>query len=170
VKALNVHGGGASSDNTSCKVGRRAPCCPAGMARLKGLDDKSPEDMKSSSSASQSERTDEQRGDVSLEDMWMCSEGGFRIFDFRIALRKYFMGPLAVRPPFTFRQRIPTLSLTSFEGLCAYESAATIRDTEYYRVKSIQRTSYLYREVVEEYLARCLLLSNGRPITPREKR
>jgi hypothetical protein len=52
--------------------------------------------MKPSSSASQSERADEQRGDVSLDDVGMCNEGGFRFFDFRIALRKYFMGTPAV--------------------------------------------------------------------------
>jgi hypothetical protein len=99
VKALMVHGGGASSDKTSCNVGRRAQYGPVGIARLKGLDWKSPEDMKLSSSASQSERTDEERGDVSLDDMCICNGGGFRLFDFRIALRRYFMGTLAVRSP-----------------------------------------------------------------------
>jgi hypothetical protein len=40
------------------------------MARLSGREGKnSLEDMKPSSSASQSERTEEQRGDVSLEDV-----------------------------------------------------------------------------------------------------
>jgi hypothetical protein len=99
VKALMVHGGDAVFDSISCKVGHLGQYGPVGIDRLKGLDGgKSPEDMKPSSSASQSERTDEQRGDVSLDDMWMCNDGGFRIFDLRIALRRYFMGTLAVRP------------------------------------------------------------------------
>ncbi len=102
MKALIVHGGGAVFDNTSCNVGRRGQYGPVGIDRLRGLDDaKSPEDMKLSSSASQSERTDEQRGDVSLDDMWMCNEGGFRILDLRIALRRYFMGTLAMFPLLT---------------------------------------------------------------------
>lgn len=87
-----VHGGGASSARTSCNVGRRPQYDPVGIDRLKGRDMKSPEDMTPSSSASQSDRTDELRGDVSLDDTYMCSEGGFRIFDLRIALRRYFMG------------------------------------------------------------------------------
>jgi hypothetical protein len=99
VNALIVHGGGAVFNNTSCNVGRRGQYGPVGIDRLKGLDGrKSPEDMKPSSSASQSERTDEQRGEVSLDDVCMCKEGGFRFFDFRIALRRYFMGTLRVRP------------------------------------------------------------------------
>lgn len=101
MKALIVHGGGAVLDNTSCNVGRRGQYGPAapGIARLKGLDcERSPEDMKPSSSASQSDKTDEQRGDDSFGDMCMCNEGGFRFFDLRIALRRYFMGTLAVRP------------------------------------------------------------------------
>ena len=102
MKALIVHGGGAVFDNTSCNVGRRGQYGPVGIDRLRGLDDaKSPEDMKLSSSASQSERTDEQRGDVSLDDMCMCNEGGFRILDLRIALRRYFMGTLAMLPLLT---------------------------------------------------------------------
>jgi hypothetical protein len=102
VKALIVHGGGAVFDNTSCNVGRRGQYGPVGIDRLRGLDDaKSPEDMKLSSSASQSERMDEQRGDVSLDDMCMCNEGGFRILDLRIALRRYFMGTLAMLPLLT---------------------------------------------------------------------
>jgi len=68
MNAVNVHGGGAVFDSTSCSVGRRGQYGPDGMDRLNGLDGrKSPEDMKPSSSASQSERTDEQRGDVSLD-------------------------------------------------------------------------------------------------------
>jgi hypothetical protein len=100
VKALIVHGGGAVSDRISCNVGRRGQYGPVGIDRLRGLDGrKSPEDMKPSSSASQSERADELRGDDSLDDVCICREGGFRFFDFRIALRKYFMGTLRVRPP-----------------------------------------------------------------------
>ena len=97
MNALNVHGGGAVFDSTSCKVGRRGQYGPEGIDRLKGLDGrKSPDDMKPSSSASQSERTDEQRGDVSLDGcVYMYNDGGFRCldcFDFRIALRRYFIG------------------------------------------------------------------------------
>ena len=99
MKALIVHGGGAVSDSTSCNVGRRGQYGPMGIDRLKGLDGgKSPEDMKPSSSASQSESTDEQRGDVSLDDVCIRNEGGFRFFDFRIALRRYLMGTTVVRP------------------------------------------------------------------------
>jgi len=96
MKALNVHGGGAVFDRTSCKVGRRGQYGPEGIDRLRGLEGrKSPDDMKPSSSASQSERTDEQRGDVSLDDVCRYNDGGFRYFDcfdLRIALRRYFMG------------------------------------------------------------------------------
>jgi len=67
VKALRVHGGGAVFARTSCNVGRRGQYGPEGIERLNGLEGtNSPEDMKPSSSASQSERTYEQRGDVSL--------------------------------------------------------------------------------------------------------
>lgn len=59
-------------DRTSCNVGRRGQYAPPGMDRLNGLDGrKSPEDMKPSSSASQSENTEEQEGDDSLEDVDM---------------------------------------------------------------------------------------------------
>jgi hypothetical protein len=96
MKALNVHGGGAVFDRTSCKVGRRGQYGPEGIDRLRGLEGrKSPDDMKPSSSASQSERTDEPRGDVSLDDVYRYNDGGFRCFDcfdLRIALRRYFMG------------------------------------------------------------------------------
>jgi hypothetical protein len=120
VKALIVHGGGAVLDNISCNVGRWGQYGPVGIDRLKGLDGgKSPEDMKPSSSASQSERTDEQRGDVSLDEICMCNEGGFRFFDLRIALRRYFMDTLAVRPllppPKTDCWVLPN---TSLAGLC----------------------------------------------------
>lgn len=71
------------------------------MDRLSGLEGKkSPEDMKPSSSASQSDRTDEQRGDVSPDDVFRWSEGGFRLFDLRIALRRYFMGARGVPSSF----------------------------------------------------------------------
>ncbi len=120
MKALIVHGGGAVFDNTSCNVGRRGQYGPAGIDTLKGLDGrKSPEDMKPSSSASQSEITDEQRGDVSLDEVCMCIGGGFRFFDFRIALRRYFMGTLRVCPfVLPSDTDLPTLSSTSLAGLC----------------------------------------------------
>jgi len=94
MKALSVHGGDAVFASTSCNVGRRGQYGPDGIERLRGLDcGRSPDDMKPSSSASQSERTDEQRGDVSLmTGLARYKEGGFRCFDLRIALRRYFMG------------------------------------------------------------------------------
>lgn len=97
MKAVSVHGGGAKSANTSCNVGRRGQYGPVGIVRLNGLEGaRSPDDMNPSSSASQSERTDEQRGDVSLDDcVCMCNDGGVRCFDcldFRVALRRYFIG------------------------------------------------------------------------------
>jgi len=95
MKALSVHGGGAAFERTSCSVGRRGQYGPEGIDTLCGLDGrKSPDDMKPSSSASQSERTDEQRGDVSLDDddVFRYNDGGFRYFDLRIALRGYLMG------------------------------------------------------------------------------
>lgn len=100
MNALSVHGGGAVSESTSSRVGRRGQYGPAGIARLSGLEGrKSPDDMKPcSSSASQSERTDEQRGDTSRGEVWRYSEGGFRCFDLRIALRRYFMGTSTVLP------------------------------------------------------------------------
>lgn len=68
MKALSVHGDGATLDRTSCNVGRWGQYAPPGMERLNGLDGKnSPEDdMSPSSSASQSEKTEE--GDDSLKD------------------------------------------------------------------------------------------------------
>jgi len=36
--------------------------------------------------------TDEQRGELSPEAILMCSDGGFRVLDLRIAVRRYFMG------------------------------------------------------------------------------
>lgn len=101
MKALRVHGGGAVLARTSCNVGLRGQYGPVfGIDRLNGLEGtNSPEDMKPSSSASQSERTDEQRGELSLDSSGKCNEGGFR-FDLGIALRKYFMSTLVERPPY----------------------------------------------------------------------
>lgn len=98
MNALRVHGGGAVFDRTSCSVGRRGQYGPEGIDRLSGLEGrKSPEDMKPSSSASQSDKTDEQRGEVSFEDVYRYRDGGFRCFAFLIAVRRYFIstvGPL----------------------------------------------------------------------------
>lgn len=94
MKALSVHGGDAVFANTSCSVGRRGQYGPAGMDRLSGLDgSRSPDDMKPSSSASQSERTEELRGDIIsfMTGLERYNEGGFRCFDLRMALRRYFM-------------------------------------------------------------------------------
>lgn len=93
MKALSVHGGDAVFARTSCSVGRRGQYGPAGIERLRGLDGgRSPDDMKPSSSASQSESTDEQRGDISfMTGFTRYNEGGFRCFDLRIALRRYFI-------------------------------------------------------------------------------
>jgi hypothetical protein len=100
VKAPSVHGGGAVFDKTSCNVGLRGQYGPGGMERLKGLEGrKSPEDMKPSSSASQSSITDEQRGEFSPDDILICSDGGFRLFDLRIAVRRYFMSTPGGCPP-----------------------------------------------------------------------
>jgi len=94
MKALKVHGGGAESSRTSCNVGRRGQYGPEGMATLKGLDGRnSAEDMKPSSSASQSERTDGQQGDVSLDDVARYNDGGFGFFDLLIAFRRYLIRP-----------------------------------------------------------------------------
>ncbi len=61
------------------------------MATLSGLDGRnSAEDMKPSSSASQSDRTDA-HGDVSLDDFARYSDGGFCLFDLLIALRRYLI-------------------------------------------------------------------------------
>lgn len=96
MNALSVHGGEAVFDKTSCKFGFRGQYGPVGIARLRGLEGgKSPEDMKPSSSASQSDRTDEQRGEVSREDVYRYKDGGgFRCFALRIAVRRYFMSLL----------------------------------------------------------------------------
>jgi hypothetical protein len=95
MNSLSVHGGGATLAKTSCNVGLRGQYGPDGIVKLNGLEGaKSPDDMNPSSSASQSERTDEQRGDDSLDidiDL-MWSDGGLRFFDLLMALRRYFMG------------------------------------------------------------------------------
>jgi hypothetical protein len=62
------------------------------MATLSGAEGrKSVEDMKPSSSASQSEMTEEQDGDVSLDGVTKYSIGGFSLLDFLIALRRYLI-------------------------------------------------------------------------------
>jgi hypothetical protein len=127
MNALRVHGGGAVLDRTSCSVGLRGQYGPVGIARLSGLEGrKSPDDMNPSSSASQSERTDEQRGEVS-RDVCTYSEGGFRCFDLRIALRRYFMGTQVVRLSFSHHKRIvmpiQTRELWFLRGWSIFESA-----------------------------------------------
>ena len=94
MKAVSVHGGAAVFARTSSSVGRRGQYGPDGIERLSGLDiGSSPDDMKPSSSASQPDRTDEQRGDDSLmTGLARHKDGGLRCFDLCIALRKYFMG------------------------------------------------------------------------------
>lgn len=90
MKALSVHGGGAEFASTSCNVGRRGQYGPEGIATLSGLDGrKSLEDIKPSSSASQSERTEEQY--VVCLDVDRYSVGGFCFLDLLIALRRYLM-------------------------------------------------------------------------------
>jgi hypothetical protein len=89
VKALRVHGGGAVLSRTSCRVGRRGQYGPE-MERLSGLDGTcSPEDMKPSSSASQSDNAEEQLGDASLDwYIWGSCAGGSLSFDLLIAIRR----------------------------------------------------------------------------------
>lgn len=77
------------------------------MTRLGGLDGRqSPDDMKPSSSASQSEMADDERGDDSPEEVCRYSDGGLRCFPLCIAFRKYLICFLFVRsiplltPPF----------------------------------------------------------------------
>jgi hypothetical protein len=111
MKAVRVHGGGATLAKTSCNVGRRGQYGPDGIVKLNGLEGaKSPDDMNPSSSASQSDRTDEQRGDVSLDVVLRCSDGGLRCFDLLIALRRYFMGTegMASSVPSVFNGRLQT--------------------------------------------------------------
>jgi hypothetical protein len=130
MKALRVHGGGAVFARTSCSVGRRGQYGPAGIDRLRGLEGaNSPDDMKPSSSASQSERTDEQRVDVSLDSVGRCSEGGFR-FDLRIALRRYFMGTRVERPS------------------CSPTTNGTPNNSKQERFPKFSRRKILYRSTV----------------------
>ena len=95
MKADSVHGDGAWFVRTSCKVGRRAQYGPRlpvpGIAKLNGLEGISSVDIPSSS-ASQSENTDDAEGEGCLELVRICSEGGLRCFDIRVAFRRYFMG------------------------------------------------------------------------------
>jgi hypothetical protein len=66
MKALSVHGDGDSSARTSRSVGSRGQYGPIGIERLTDLEVGKSDDMKPSSSASQSERTEEQRGDAQV--------------------------------------------------------------------------------------------------------
>lgn len=92
MNALKVHGGGAELERTSRSVGLLGQYGPTGMARLSGLEGKcSPDDIDLSSSASQSEKTVEQRGDGLVDVVSTRSERGFSRLDLLIALRRYFM-------------------------------------------------------------------------------
>jgi hypothetical protein len=114
VKALKVHGGGAVFDRTSCNVGLRGQYGPVGIDKLNGLEGtNSPEDMNPSSSASQSSKADEQRGDFSPDAILRCSDGGFRVFDLRIAVRRYFMGTRGGGPP-SFPTQTDLLSIAQY--------------------------------------------------------
>ncbi len=124
MKALKVHGGGAVLDSTSCNVGLRGQYGPVGIDKLNGLEGKnSPEDMNPSSSASQSSRTDEQRGDFCPDAILICNDGGFRFFDLRIAVRRYFMGTRGGCPP-NFPAQIDILSI-------AWYCSANVECTEF---------------------------------------
>ena len=95
MNPARVHGGGAVFDSTSCNVGLRGQYGPEGMATVSGREGKnSRDDMKPSSSASQSERTEEQVGEESLEDLSVArrNDGGFLLLDLLIACLKYLMG------------------------------------------------------------------------------
>jgi hypothetical protein len=128
VKALKVHGGGAVFDRTSCSVGLRGQYGPVGIDKLNGLEGKnSPEDMNPSSSASQSSRADEQRGDFSPDAILLCSDGGFRFFDLRIAVRRYFMGtrgggPPSFPTPNSCSSRLPSIAVPNWGALDFAES------------------------------------------------
>jgi hypothetical protein len=100
MKALNVHGGGAELARTSCSVGRRGQYGPEGIATLNGLDGrKSLEDIKPSSSASQSDRTEEQYAECLLYAVDKYSVGGFCFLDLLIALLRYLMETILSSPP-----------------------------------------------------------------------
>ena len=70
------------------------------MHTLKGREGgTSEEDMKPSSSASQSDWTEEQLGEGSREDVARYNDGGFRSLGLRIALRRYLMKMSVTDPP-----------------------------------------------------------------------
>lgn len=86
MKAVKFHGGGAALERTSCNVGLRGMYGAEGIETLSGLEGRNClEDMTPSSSASQSDRTEEQ-GEVSLYVV-VKVRVGFFVFDFRIAVR-----------------------------------------------------------------------------------
>jgi hypothetical protein len=143
MKALSVHGGDAVFARTSCSVGRRGQYGPAGIERLSGLDDISPDDMKPSSSASQSERTEEQRGDIFfMTGLTMYNEGGFRCFDRRIALRRYFMST-ECGGSFLFQQTGTT-------------PVQTLADTNVLQQLFLYVRSCRYYTIIERYLVECI--------------
>lgn len=90
MNAVSVHGGGATPERISRRVGLRGRE-PLGIDMLCGLSGRNSFiDMMLSSSASQSDRADEQRGDDSLVDgLVRCRDGG------RLALvRRIVLGGL----------------------------------------------------------------------------
>jgi hypothetical protein len=143
VNAPRVHGGDAVLLKTSGNVGRRGQYGPVGIERLSGLEGKSPDDMNPSSSASQSERTDEQRGDISfMTGLTMYRDGGFRCFERLIALRRYFMGTECVGS-FLFQQtespqHAHTLQLPMLRGKC------------------LDSDSFRNYTIIERYLVECI--------------
>jgi hypothetical protein len=163
MKAASVHGGGAAFDRTSCNVGLRGQYgLPDGIDRLRGLDGrKSPEDMKPSSSASQSDRTDEQR-EVSLDEVFRCNEGGFRLFDLRIALRRYFMSTPVSQPSLSSASNGILCHLKGTRSVPAHNVRSINPEVYNQRVLSYRRhwsnIGYLYKEVVEEMFLRLLLV------------
>src|SRR5271167_1910594 len=101
MNALRVHGGGAESLSTSCNVGLRGQYGPGGTTTLIGLEGRnSADDMKPSSSASQSDQAELLDGDDSLDDVARYRDGGFCL-DLLIALRRYLIrpGPSLYLPP-----------------------------------------------------------------------
>jgi len=165
INAARVHGGGAAFDRTSCNVGLRGQYGPAGIDKLSGREGKnSPEDMKPSSSASQSERTDEHRGDDSADEIFSCNEGGFRDLDLLIAIRRYFM---------CTPRMMPSLSVCPYVRI-QYENAMHVAlyierrlesATDCYRVEHIGRRKirYVYRDgVANEKVTVCYEASRSR--------
>ena len=155
MKALSVHGGDAVFASTSCSVGRRGQYGPAGIERLRGLDGcRSPDDMKPSSSASQSDRTDEQRGDVSfITGLAKFNEGGFRYFDLRIALRRYFMGTKCLASFSSSKRVLPLQTLQNHPATMLVCESCPYYTTERYLVECIGRRVWkLYKEVVRRRL------------------